>query len=175
MIILITGGSGSGKSTLAKKFSGTLLSTDDFYIGKSKMTPDEKGEYDFDQPESVDLGECCRAVKSLEKGEEVEVPEYDMTTSERVGVKKIRPFPSRIVIVEGIFALHSPLREIGDLLIFIDTPMELRVARRIKRDLERGRSEIDSLGRAIQVEEAYKRNIEPMRKYANVLLGHEEW
>ncbi len=175
MIVLISGGSGSGKSTLAKKFIGTVVSTDDFYIGKSEMIPDKNGEYNFDHPSSADLKSCSEAVKALNKGKMVEVPDYDMSTSARVGVKEIAPSESGIVVVEGIFALHSPLREIGDLLVFIDTPMDLRVARRIKRDLGRGRLEIESLKRAIQVEEEYKKNIEPMRKYANVILGHEKW
>jgi len=174
MIILITGGSGSGKSTLARKIKGTVVSTDDFYFGKSEMQPDENGCYDFDDPASVDLKECSKVVKSLNEGKPIKSPIYDMSVSERTGTKNIKPHESGIVVVEGIFSFHSPLRELGDLLIFIDTPMDLRVARRLGRDIKRGRSEEESLRRAIQVEESYRKNIEPVRKYANVLLGRDD-
>jgi uridine kinase len=175
MIVLICGGSGSGKSTLATKFHGAILSTDSFYVGKSRMTPDAEGRYDFDNPSAVALQECREAALALTRGEAAEIPDYDMIMSERVGTKSVEPHQSGIVVIEGIFALHSPMREIGDLRIFIDTPIDLRVSRRIRRDAERGRSEIETLRHAIHVEAAYEKLIEPMKAYANVVLGREGW
>lgn len=175
MIILICGGSGSGKSTLATKFHGAIISTDDFYLGKNQMTPNAEGQYDFDTPSAVALDECREAALALARGKAVEIPNYDMILSERVGTKRVKPHQSGMVVVEGIFVLHLPLREIGDLRIFIDTPIDLRVARRIRRDVERGRSETEILQRAIHVETAYKKLIEPMKQYANVVLGREGW
>lgn len=175
-IILICGGSGSGKSTLAKKFKdATIISTDNFYIGKSKMVPMENGEYDFDDPSAVDLDECAQIALDLADGKEVLVPEYDMVISERVGWIKIVPAKSGLVIVEGVFALCEPLRQIGDLKIFIDTPTDERLARRINRDSERGRSVAEIIKHSIQVEESHKKHIEPMKQYADLILGREGW
>lgn len=175
-IILICGGSGSGKSTLAKKFKdAAIISTDNFYIGKSKMMPMGNGEYDFDDPSAVDLDECAQIALELADGKEVLVPEYDMVTSERIGQIKITPAKSGLVIIEGVFALHERLRQIGDLKIFIDTPTDERLARRIKRDSERGRSEAEIIKHSIQVEESHKNHIEPMKQYADLILGREGW
>lgn len=175
-IILICGGSGSGKSTLAKKFKdAAIISTDNFYIGKSKMMPVGNGEYDFDNPSAVDLDECAKIALELAEGKEVFVPEYDMVISERVGQTKIIPAESGLVIIEGVFALHERLRQIGDLKIFIDTPTDERLARRVKRDGERGRSEEEIIKHSIQVEESHKKHIEPMKQYADLVLGREGW
>ncbi|MEK7568955.1 MAG: AAA family ATPase [Patescibacteria group bacterium] len=175
-IILICGGSGSGKSTLAKKFGdAAIISTDNFYIGKSKMIPMENGEYDFDDPCAVDLDECAKMALNLAGGKEVFVPEYDMVTSERVGQIKIIPAKSGLVVVEGVFALHDTLRQIGNLKIFIDTPTDERLARRIKRDNERGRSEAEVIKHSTQVEASHKKHIEPMKQHADLILGREGW
>lgn len=176
MIVLIAGGSGSGKSTLVKKFVGAaIISTDDFYKGKSKMTPDENGDYNFDELEAIDLVECTEATKRLATGQEAEIPDYDMVISERIGTKQILPPQNGIVVVEGIFALCEPLRSIGDLKIFIDTPIDLRVARRIRRDTERGRCAIETIKWSLLVEAAYEKYIEPTRQFANLILGREGW
>lgn len=176
MIVLIAGGSGSGKSTLAKKFIGAaVISTDDFYKGKSKMVVDEDGNYNFDELGAVDLQECAEAAKRLATGKVVEIPDYDMVISERVGTKKVQPPRNGFVVVEGIFALCEPLRLIGDIKIFIDTPIDLRVARRIRRDTERGRSAIETIRWSLMVEEAYEKYVEPTRQFADVILGREGW
>jgi len=176
MIILICGGSGSGKTTLSKKFSeAAIISTDNFYIGKSRMKPLPNGEYDFDDPSAVALHECTEVALALASGKEAHIPDYDMVSSERIGRIKVLPAKSKFVIIEGIFALHEPLRKIGDLKIFIDTPLDQRVARRIRRDAERGRSEIEIIRHSLLVEEAYKKHIEPMKKHADLILGREGW
>lgn len=175
-IILICGGSGSGKSTLAKKFKdAAIISTDNFYVGKSKMTPMENGEYNFDDPSAVDLDECAQMALDLAGGKEVLVPEYDMVVSERVGWIKIAPTESGLVIIEGVFALHERLRKIGGLKIFIDTPTDERLARRIKRDGERGRTEEEIIKHSTHVEAAHKKHIEPMKQYADLILRRGGW
>ena len=172
MVISICGGSGSGKTTLAKTFvDAVIISTDSFYVGKSKMKPLENGDYDFDHPDAVALDECANAVLELARGNEVEVPDYDMISSERVGVVKISPNKSRFVVVEGIFALHKQLRDISNLKIFIDVPADVRIARLLKRDHERGRSEDEIIKHSLLVEDAYKKHIEPMRRHADTIFG----
>lgn len=175
MIVLISGGSGSGKSTFASKFDAAHLSTDDFYRPKAEIKPGADGSLNFDEPAAVDLMACCLAIDDLAGGRPTEVPIYDMTLCERVGSRRIDPVESGIVVVEGIFALCPPLCEMGDLRVFIDTPLHLRVARRIERDVKRGRTPMQSLHWSILVEQAYEEHVEPTRKHAHVVLGREGW
>ncbi len=171
-IILIGGGSCSGKSVFAHLFKHAfILEMDHFYKGKSEMTPQPDGSYNFDAPEAVNLKECAQAAKALTQGKRVTIPKYDMKVSERIGVQTITlPQGARFIIVEGIFALYPPLLELGDLRIFVDTPTEIRVARRMIRDVEKGRSEIDTLSWSITVEKNHKKYIEPTKKYADIVI-----
>ena len=174
-VIAICGGSGSGKSTLAKKFVGaSIVATDHFYKSLDKLDLNPDGTYDFDHPSAVDLDACAQALQTLAEGEDVWIPVYDMRTCRRMGTQLI-PAPAKgIVIVEGIFAFHSPLYETCTLRIFIDTPVDQRMARRIRRDVERGRNTIETIKHSIHVEEAYTRYIEPMRQLADLVLMGDE-
>ena len=174
-IIAVCGGSGSGKSTLSKKFVGaSIVATDHFYKSLEKLDLNPDGSYDFDHPSAVDLEACADACVKLSQGEDAWIPVYDMRTCRRMGNQLI-PAPERnIVIIEGIFAFHSPLEEICSLRIFIDTPADQRMARRIRRDVERGRNLIETIKHSIHVEEAYTRYIEPMRKLADLVLMGDE-
>lgn len=174
-IIAICGGSGSGKSTLARKFVGAaVLATDYFYKDITLLTPREDGSYDFDHPSAVDLEECGEACMKLADSDDVTVPVYDMRTCKRVGTQVVAAPKNRIVVVEGIFAFHSPLHEIATLRIFIDTPIDQRMARRLRRDTERGRSTLETIRHSLNVEEAYTRYVEPMRHLADLILMGEE-
>lgn len=174
-IIAICGGSGSGKSTLARKFVGAaVLTTDSFYRDLTELTPREDGTYDFDHPSSVDLEACADAALKLADAEDTIIPVYDMRTCSRVGTQMVPAPNNKIVVVEGIFAFHSPLSEIATMRIFIDTPVDQRMARRIRRDVERGRSTLETIRRSLLVEEAYSRYVEPMRQLADLILMGEE-
>jgi uridine kinase len=174
-IIAICGGSGSGKSTLARKFVGSsVIATDYFYKDLDDLTPSADGTFDFDHPSAVDLEECAEACLRLAGLEDVMVPVYDMRTCKRAGTRLIPASKNRIVVVEGIFAFHAPLHDIATLRIFIDTPIDQRMARRLRRDVERGRSTLDTIRHSLQVEEAYTRYVEPMRELADLILMGEE-
>ncbi|MBK7750235.1 MAG: hypothetical protein IPP57_18955 [Candidatus Obscuribacter sp.] len=174
-IIAVCGGSGSGKSTLAKKFRGAaILSTDHFYKDLKDLTPKEDGTFDFDHPGTVALDECAQAASQLARGESVTIPVYDMRSCLRVGQQIVAAPAKNIVIIEGIFAFHSPLNELATLKIFIDTPIDQRMARRLRRDVERGRSTLDTIRHSLQVEESYARYVEPMRDLADLVLMGEE-
>jgi len=167
MVILICGGSCSGKSVFASLFqNAVILPQDHFYYSKSQMKSDN-----YDVPESIDIAECAEAAKILSEGKSVTIPVYDMKISDRVGTQTITPKPdTKFVVVEGIFTFHEPLRELGDLKIFIDTPTEIRVARRMLRDEEKGRSEIDTLSWSITVEKYHRQHVEPMKKFADLII-----
>ncbi|MBX9691311.1 MAG: uridine kinase [Cyanobacteria bacterium] len=174
-VIAICGGSGSGKSTLASKFIGaSVIATDHFYKDLDQLTPQEDGSYDFDHPSSVDLDACASACLTLKTGSDVIIPVYDMRTYMRTGTQVIPAPANQIVVVEGIFAFHSPLQEIATLKIFIDTPIDQRMARRLRRDVERGRSTRETIAHSLQVEEAYERFIDPMKSFADLILMGEE-
>ncbi|MBY0357646.1 MAG: hypothetical protein K2W82_06560 [Candidatus Obscuribacterales bacterium] len=174
-IIAVCGGSGSGKSTLAQKFVGAaIIETDSFYKSLEKLDLNPDGSYDFDHPSAVDLEACAEACLKLAEGEDATIPVYDMRTSRRKGTQIIPAPKSGIIVVEGIFAFYSPLDQISSLKIFIDTPVDHRMARRIRRDVERGRDTIETIKHSIHVEEAYTRYIEPMKQLADLVLMGEE-
>lgn len=171
-IILICGGSCSGKTVFAKFFKHTfILSMDHFYFGKSQMKKEKDGSYNFDAPSSVDIEGCARAATSLAQGKKTTIPVYDMRISDRTGTQTLQvPKGTKFFIVEGIFSFYRPLRDIGDVKIFLDIPPEIRVARRMIRDVEKGRSDIDTLSWSITVEKNHRMYIEPMKKYADVII-----
>jgi uridine kinase len=174
-IIAICGGSGSGKSTLAQKFVGAaVLPTDNFYKDLIELTPREDGSYDFDHPTACDLAACAEACLKLADNDDAIIPVYDHKTCSRVGTQLVPAPKNRIVVIEGIFAFHAPLNDIATLRIFIDTPVDQRMARRLRRDAERGRSSLEIIRRSLQVEEAYHRYVEPMRHLADLILMGEE-
>ena len=172
LIVLVCGGSCSGKTVFANLFRHALvLEMDHFYLGKKDMKPQSDGSFDFDAPEAVNLVECATAVKELASGKKVTIPVYDMKISDRVGTQQIQAKPDdRFIVVPGIFAFHSPLRELGDLKIYLDTPREIRVARRMIRDVAKGRNDIDTLAWSITVEKNHQKYIEPVKQYADLVI-----
>lgn len=170
--ILVCGGSCSGKSVFARKFSHAfILEMDNFYLGKDRMKANEDGTYDFDAPESVDIADVARTVTELKSGNPVTIPLYDMVTSDRTGTQTIQLKPDdKFIVVPGIFAFNTPLRELGDIKIYIDTPREIRVARRMIRDVQKGRNDIDTLSWSITVEKNHQKYIEPMKQYADLVI-----
>jgi uridine kinase len=172
-IITITGGSCSGKTTFVQGFkNATVISVDSFYKDISELAPDSEGRYDFDTPEAVDLDACKKAVEGLSKGESVIVPVYDYVTMKRTGNKTIDPptTVNALIILEGIFALYPPLDELGVLRVFIEAPPEIRIARRIKRDVEKGRNATETLKWFVKVEEGHQKFIEPTKLSANLII-----
>ncbi len=174
-IVLITGGSCSGKTEFSKWFTHSLrLSLDDFYVAKEKLTKDEQGNFQFDIPAAIDIAECAEAVKSLKETGSATIPLYDMKLNDRTGTTQISTEDdTKFIVIEGIFAFHSPLVELGDLKIFVDTPTETRLARRMLRDVERkGKSSIEIMHDFIAAEQSYVKYIEPMKKLADLVVPY---
>ncbi|CAB4026371.1 uridine-cytidine kinase-like 1 isoform X1, partial [Paramuricea clavata] len=149
-VIGICGGSASGKTTVAKKIIEDLgvpwvclLSMDSFY----KVLTDEQHEqalqnkYNFDQPESFDFDVAIETLKKLKEGKSVEVPVYDFKTHQRLKDAQNTMYGANVIIFEGIMAFcNEELCELMDTKIFVDTDADVRLARRLKRDIsERGR------------------------------------
>ena len=150
VIVTISGPSGSGKSSVAKdimqQFADVipiLLSTDDYYIGKSRMQSvmPRGEERNFDHPASMDLERLKNDAMTLKNSQAIDSPLYNMFISEpKDEVRHIEP--SRLIVIEGIAANLPVLREISDLSICVTASLETRLARCIKRDKSRnGRDE----------------------------------
>lgn len=172
-VIVITGGSGSGKSEFAKWFKKALvIELDSFYKPLKEVPKDSAGHPDFDVPEAVNVAECAAMVKELIKKGNSTIPVYSMLTNDRDGRRKIQVSKSiRFIVVEGIFSFYSPLRELADLKIFLDTPTEARAARRMIRDVKRkGKSSLEIMSNFIRVEKNYLKYVEPMKRYADLIV-----
>jgi uridine kinase len=166
LIIVVSGGSCSGKTTFAAQFkNATVVAMDHFYKGKARMKP----PYNFDEPASVDLEGFYKAVKTLQGGKKAVIPKYNMRLSKPVGKQTLTPRP--IIVAEGIFSLHyKPLRELADLMVYIEAPVEERIKRRIKRDVEKGRDLLATLEHSITVEREHQKWVEPQKKFADFIL-----
>ena len=145
LIIGIAGGSGSGKTWLAKRIQerfpaqSTLISHDWYYRDLSALPLQVASQSNFDQPDALETTLLIEHLDLLKNGHAVDAPDYDFARHmRRVGTRKLSPNP--LIIVEGLFALeNSQLRNRYSRSIFIDTPSDLRLIRRIRRDLtERG-------------------------------------
>lgn len=171
-IILIAGGSCSGKSEFSKSFKNALvIELDRFYLPLDKI-PKKNGKANFDSPESVDIAQCAQLISKLRNNESVDIPVYDFVKNDRIGIEHVKlEKDNKFIIVEGIFALYSPLREIADLKIFLDVSTEIRLARRIVRDVTRKQqSEVQIIKDYPDIEENYKKYIESTKTFADIII-----
>lgn len=174
-IILIAGGSCSGKSVFATLFKhAVVVSLDHFYLPQSQMPRDDDGSINFDCPEGLDLAWCKKAALDLANGHDTEIPVYDMVTADRTDKTQILSASSetKFIVIEGLFVLHEPLLSIGSLKIYIDTPTELRVARRMIRDQIKGRTSMETLKWSIKVEHNHALHVEPTKEFADIIIPH---
>jgi uridine kinase len=163
LIIGIAGGTGSGKSTVAKKIADGLppesvstLDHDAYYRDRPDLDFDPRSRLNFDHPDSLENELLIFHLQELRAGRAVEVPIYDFKTHSRRKETK-HAEPTRIIIVEGILVFVDPqLRSLLDVKIFVDTDADIRVFRRIRRDIEQR-------GRTFQsIREQYYSSVRPM-------------
>jgi uridine kinase len=164
LLVAIVGGSGSGKSWLADKLQSTLghnagrLSLDDFYRDRSHLSTVQRARLNFDRPAAIDWTAFQRVLNSCLHYHEVQVPRYDFRTHCRhPGSCVLKPKP--IMLVEGLWLLRSArIRKFFGFRIFLDAPMQLRLQRRLSRDVaDRGRSRKS-------VQEQFRKTVEPMHR-----------
>ena len=163
MIIGICGGTGSGKTTIARAIvdavgarNVVLIEQDSYYRNLADLPLDERHQANFDHPDAIDSDMLVNHLKRLKQGQPIDMPIYDMVTHTRSDqVELIEPKPA--VIVEGILIFAEPrVLDLLDCRIFVDTPDDVRLMRRLRRDVtERGRSFERTL-------EQYERTIRPM-------------
>ena len=178
-IVGIAGGTGSGKTTLAKKIreglgeASNLIQFDWYYRDLSFLPLKEREEVNFDHPSSLESELLVEHLKALKNGEAIDVPLYDFKTHSRVQDETIHIEPLPVIVVEGILLFcFEPLRELLDIKIFVDTDADIRVFRRIRRDMrERGR-DFNSIRKQYYktVRPMHLEFVEPSKRYADVII-----
>ena len=178
LVLGIAGGSGSGKTTLMNNIVArfqediTVLSHDSYYKRHDDMTYEERCQLNYDEPAALETELMVRHLDLLRQGIAIDCPEYDFTVHNRSDkIKRIEP--SRIIIVEGILIFENEaLRDLMDIRIFVDTDADIRLCRRVKRDVnKRGRSLESVLTQYQQtVKPMYEKYVEPSKKYAHILV-----
>ena len=178
LVIGIAGGSGSGKTTLMKnlveKFQGsvTVVSHDNYYKRHDELTYEERCLLNYDEPGAFDTDLMVSQLDQLRHGQAIDCPVYDFTIHNRSD-ETVRIVPERVIIVEGILIFEpQALRELMDIRIFVDTDADIRLCRRIKRDVnKRGRSLESVLSQYQQtVKPMHEKYVEPSKKYANIVV-----
>ena len=148
LVIGIAGGTGSGKTTVAHKLATAIpagrcvsIDHDAYYRDQSALPPDERDRVNYDHPSALESSLLAEHLRALRSGETVEIPIYDFTThTRRTETRRVAPAP--VILVEGILVfVEAAVREQLDIKIFVDTDADIRLIRRIRRDLEqRGRT-----------------------------------
>ena len=178
----IAGGSGSGKSTFVEKLLTPELSDkivclphDAYYLNRVDMTASVREANNWDHPDALDTALFLKHVAALQQGECIDRPEYDFSTHARKSeTHRVEPRP--ILLLEGILLLAIPeIRQRIDLKIFIDTPSDLRILRRVLRDVnERGRSVENIIDQYLStVRPMHSEYVEPSRRFADLIVPWE--
>ncbi len=179
LIIGVAGGTGSGKTTVSNSILERVgsdqisyIQHDHYYRDRSHLPPEERGKINFDHPDSLENELLARHLKMLKEGQAVEVPQYDFTTHVRKP-QTTRVEPRRVILVEGILILAvKALRDLMDIKLFVDTDADIRLIRRIRRDMtERGRT-LESVIRQYteSVRPMHLEFVEPSKRYADIII-----
>ena len=178
LVIGIAGGTGSGKTTLMKNLIAafendvTILSHDNYYKRHDDLTYEERCKLNYDEPAALETDLMAIHLDQLRHGQAIDCPVYDFTQHNRSN-ETIRIEPRKVIIVEGILIFENqPLRDLMDIRIFVDTDSDVRLCRRIKRDVnKRGRS-LESVLQQYQetVKPMHEMYVEPSKKFANIIV-----
>jgi uridine kinase len=178
LFIGLAGGSGSGKTTIAEevvdRLEGrvALLHHDAYYRNMVELTFEERTRVNYDHPSSLETELLVKHLESLRSGVAIEHPVYDFANHLRAE-ETVRVEPARVVVIEGILVLSdAQLRSELDLKIFVDTDPDLRLARRLERDIsERGRSVESVITQYFAtVRPMHLEFVEPSRRYADLII-----
>lgn len=179
ILIGITGGTGSGKTTVAEAihsaFEGnsiTMIMQDSYYKDQSHITFEERLKTNYDHPHSIDMDHLIRDLKSLMSGQSIDMPVYDFAEHTRKS-ETIHIVPTDIIIVEGILVLDDKnLRDLLDIKIYVDTDADIRILRRMQRDInERGRSMESVINQYLNVvRPMHEQFTESTKRYADIII-----
>ena len=179
LVVGIAGGTGSGKTTVAQRLAGAMppercamIEHDAYYRDQGHLAPDERAAINYDHPSALESALLAEHLRELRAGRAVEVPIYDFATHTRRSDTR-HVAPARVILVEGILVFSEPaLREQMDIKLFVDTDPDIRLMRRIRRDLEeRGRTfqsvrdQYYATVRPMHIE-----HVEPTRRWADLII-----
>ena len=179
LFIGIAGGSGSGKSTFTENIKNrfpnevAVLYHDDYYRDQSHLSFEERCQTNYDHPDSLETELLLEHLEQLGRGEFIECPVYDFTLHNRSDRKKLIE-PKPVILVEGILILSDPrLVDLFDLKVFVDTDADVRITRRIVRDVkERGRDLEGIINQYMKtVKPMHNRYVEPSRYEADIIIN----
>jgi len=178
LVIGIAGGTGSGKTTLMKNIvtrfsdSVTVISHDNYYKRLDDMTYEERCLVNYDEPAAFDTDLMVQHLAALRRGETIECPVYDFTVHNRSDqVVQIAPCP--VIIVEGILIFaEEALRELMDIRIFVDTDDDVRLCRRIRRDVNKRARSLESVLTQYMttVKPMHEKYVVPSKKHADLVV-----
>lgn len=178
IVIGIAGGTGSGKSTLVKKIKEefndrtTIISHDFYYKQHSDISFEQRKKLNYDHPDSFDTDLMIEHIRQLAAGQAIQRPVYDFTIHNRVD-ETVTVRPAKVIIVEGILIFENKeLRDMFDIKLFIDTDADVRIIRRILRDVsERGRTLESVVNQYLTtVKPMHEQFVEPYKKYADIII-----
>ena len=183
MVIGIAGGTGSGKTTITKRLMErfkddvTVIYHDNYYKAHHHMSYEERAQLNYDHPDAFDTDMLVEAVKELKAGRSIECPVYDYTIHDRSD-KTITVKPAKVIVVEGILIFQcAELCRQMDIKIFVDTDADVRILRRIVRDVrDRGRSLESVVNQYLDtVKPMHEQFVEPSKRNADIIIpegGH---
>ena len=178
LIIGIAGGTGSGKTTLVNRLLEqfgediSVLPHDSYYAAHHELTLEERQALNYDHPASFDNHRMIQDLRDLKAGKAVQCPVYDYTIYDRTD-ETVTLSPNKVILVEGILIFENKeLRDLLDIKIFVDTDADVRILRRLTRDVkDRGRS-LDSVVEQYlsTVKPMHDQFVEPSKRYADVIV-----
>ena len=178
LVIGIAGGTGSGKTTLMKNLIArfgdvvTVLSHDNYYRRHDELTYEERSALNYDEPAAMETELMVQHLDALRHWQEIDCPVYDFSAHNRSD-ETIRIVPRKVIIVEGILIFaDEALRDLMDIKIFVDTDADVRLCRRIKRDVNKRGRTLESVLTQYQttVKPMHEKYVEPSKKYADLVV-----
>jgi len=183
VIIGIAGGTGSGKTTVTKKIKNefgkdvTVICHDFYYKRTDHLPENEKNKLNYDHPHSLDTDLLISDIKSLQKGNAINAPVYSFAKHNREK-DTLHIIPTKVIIVEGILIFENEeLRKLMNIKIFVDTDADIRIIRRIMRDVKERKRDLDSVISQYcnTVKPMHEQFVEPSKKHADIIIpegGH---
>ena len=178
LVIGIAGGTGSCKTTLMKNLISrfgdvvTVHSHDNYYRRHDELTYEQRCKINYDEPAALETDLMAYHLDLLRGGESIQCPVYDFTQHNRSD-ESITVVPKQVIIVEGILIFENkPLRDLMDIKIFVDTDADVRLCRRIKRDVHKRGRTLESVLLQYQetVKPMHEKYVEPSKKYADIVV-----